>query len=467
MPRYAVTALIVACALFMETLDSTVIATSLPAIALDLHEDPIALKLALTSYLVSLAVFIPASGWVADRFGARLIFRLAIIVFTLASIGCGQASTLPELVVGRLAQGLGGAMMVPVGRLLLLRSTERGDLVRSLAYLTVPALFGPVVGPLFGGFVTTYFHWRWIFWINAPIGVLGVVLATLFIDDVREEDPGRFDLRGFILSGLGLSLMLFGLAAEGGGLASGGASLAVLGAGAALISLYALHAGRAQAPILDLRLLRLKTFRASVVGGAFFRIGVGSLPFLLPLKLQMSFGLNPFHSGSLTFLAAAGALLMKTTASPILRRFGFRNVLTWAAVVSAAMIAGYGLFTASTPTLVMAAALLFGGFVNSLQFTGINAIAYDEIDQADMSRAVSFASVAQQLALSLGIAAGAGALQSYAHVFSASVYSQGAFGFAFAAMGALCVVGGAIFSRLPKEAGAELAGKPARVEEAA
>ncbi|WP_395665109.1 MFS transporter [Methylocella sp.] len=466
MPRYAVTALIVACALFMEQLDATVIATSLPAIALDLHEDPIALKLALTSYLVSLAVFIPASGWAADRFGARLIFRLAILIFTLSSIGCGMASNLPELVVGRLAQGIGGAMMVPVGRLLMLRTTERGDFVRALAFLTVPALFGPVVGPLVGGFVTTYFHWRWIFWINAPIGVLGVVLVTLFIDDAREENPGRFDLRGFLLSGFGLSFMLFGLAAEGGGLASPALSLGLLFSGAALLALYVLHARRTPAPLLDLTLLRLPTFRASVGGGALFRIGVGSLPFLLPLMLQMNFGLNPFQSGALTFAAAAGAVFMKTAAAPILRRYGFRRVLTRCALASGLVIAGYGLFTAQTPGYLMIVVLLLGGFINSLQFTGVNAIAYDEIEQPEMSRAVSFASVAQQLALSLGIAAGAGALQGYAHFFGAGVYSKPAFVFAFAVMGVFCVASAVVFARLPAGAGAELAGKARRPQEA-
>jgi EmrB/QacA subfamily drug resistance transporter len=468
LPRYAVTALIVACALFMETLDATVIATSLPAIAVDLHEDPISLKLALTSYLVSLAIFIPVSGWVADRFGARLIFRIAISIFTLASIGCGLAGDLPQLVAGRLAQGLGGAMMVPVGRLLLMRSVERGDLVRALSYLTVPALFGPVAGPLLGGFVTTYFHWRWIFWINAPIGVIGIILATLFIEDVREDNPGPLDVVGFILSGLGLASLLFGLAVAGGGLAPLSATIALVAFGALALAAYVLHARRIAFPLLDLKLLSLHTFRAGVAGGALFRIGIGSIPLLLPLMLQMGFGRNSFQSGSITFVASAGALMMKTTAAPILRRLGFRKVLAGAATISGALLATYGFFTPTTPPLIMMGILLVSGFVNSLAFTGLNAIAYAEIENADMSRAVSFASVAQQLSLSLGIAAGAAALQGWARLDpGAGVFAQTSFRFAFILMGLLCISSAALFLRLPADAGAELTVRPAKRADAA
>ncbi len=462
MPRYAVTALIVACALFMETLDSTVIATSLPAIAADLGEHPISLKLALTSYLVSLAIFIPASGWVADRYGARLIFRIAIAIFTLASIGCGFASTLPGLVIGRMLQGLGGAMMVPVGRLLLLRSVERGNLVRALSYLTVPALFGPVVGPLLGGFVTTYFHWRWIFWINAPIGIVGIVLATMFIGDVREDNPGPLDATGFALSGVGLASLLFGLAAAGGGLASPDVAAGLVFVGVLALAAYVLHARRVTLPLIDLRLLSLQTFRAGVVGGALFRIGIGSIPFLLPLMLQAGFGRNPFQSGAITFVASAGALLMKATAQPILRWLGFRRALVGAALMSGCLLASYGFFRASTPALLMMSVLLVSGFVNSLQFTALNAIVYAETNPAEMSRAVSFASVAQQLSLSLGIAAGAAALQGFARLYpAAGVFSPASFNFAFIAMGSLAVLSAAIFARLPADAGAELTGRRA------
>ena len=213
------TALIIATALFMENMDGTVISTSLPAIALDLHQDPIVLKLALTSYMLTLAVFIPASGWVADRFGARTVFCSAIVVFTLGSILCGASSSLSTLIAARVFQGLGGAMMVPVGRLVLLRSIAKSDLVSAMAYLTVPALIGPVAGPPLGGFITTYFHWRWIFWINVPIGVLGVLLSLRFIQNLREEAVPRFDFKGFVLSGVGLLSLISGLSMIGRGIA--------------------------------------------------------------------------------------------------------------------------------------------------------------------------------------------------------------------------------------------------------
>jgi EmrB/QacA subfamily drug resistance transporter len=461
LPQYVVTALIVACALFMETLDATVISTSLPAIALDLHEDPISLKLALTSYLVSLAIFIPASGWVADRFGARLIFRIAILVFTLASIFCGLAGTLPELVIGRLIQGLGGAMMVPVGRLLLLRSVERSNLVRALSFLTVPALLGPVAGPLLGGFITTYFHWRWIFWINAPIGVLGIALATIFIEDVKEDNPGPLDAIGFLLTGVALASVLFGFAETGGGLAPRGVTIGLLCLGVAALIAYVFHARRTEFALLDLRLLSLHTFRASIMGGSLFRIGIGSLPFLLPLMMQMGFGMNPFQSGCITFISSAGAVLMKATAAPILRRFGFRNVLVFDGILSAAFLCSYGFFTPETPIPLMMGVLLMGGFVVSLQFTSINAIVYAEIDNSDMGRAVSFASVAQTLALSLGIASGAAALQVWAHLHpGADIFALQSFRWAFIAMALIALGSVAVFLRLPSDAGAELTGSP-------
>lgn len=465
MPSYLITALIVACALFMEHLDATVIATSLPAIAADLHEDPISLKLALTSYLVSLAIFIPASGWVADRYGARNVFRIAVLVFTLGSIFCGLSRSLPELVGARIIQGFGGALMTPVGRLVLMRSVERRDLVRALSFVTIPALLGPIAGPLLGGFITTYFHWRWIFWINVPIGVFGVAVATIFIEDAKTGAIWPLDLKGFFLSGGGLACLLFGVALAGRGMAPAEASLALAGVGALALTAYVFHARRAAFPLLDLQLLSLRTFRAGVAGGSLFRVGIGSIPFLLPLMLQMGFGMNPFQSGSITFIASAGAMLMKGTAAPILRRFGFRRVLLFDAVLSAGFLASYGLFTPATPILLMMSVFLVGGFVHSLEFTSLNAIVYAEIDSGQMSRAVSLATVAQQLSLSLGIAAGAAALQGVAHLHpGADIFDAAHFRWAFLAMGLVSLSSALAFLRLPSDAGAEIAGRAAMKE---
>ena len=302
------TALIIATALFMENMDGTVLATSLPAIAADLHQDPIVLKLALTSYLLTLAVFIPASGWIADKLGARTVFCSAIIIFTIGSVLCGASNSLGTLIAARVFQGLGGAMMVPVGRLVLLRSVAKSEMVDALAYLTVPALIGPVVGPPLGGFITTYFHWRWIFWINVPIGLLGLLLSLRFIQNVREREVAPFDFKGFLLSGLGLLSLIFGLTVVGRGLVPLSVVAGLILGGIALLWLYVGHARRTPNAILDLSLLELPTFYAGVVGGFLFRLGIGALPFLLPLLLQIGFGLTPFQSGSLTFAAAAGAM---------------------------------------------------------------------------------------------------------------------------------------------------------------
>jgi EmrB/QacA subfamily drug resistance transporter len=401
------TAFIIATALFMENMDGTVISTSLPAIARDLHQDPIVLKLALTSYMLTLAVFIPASGWVADRFGARTVFCTAIVIFTFGSILCGASVSLPTLIAARVFQGLGGAMMVPVGRLVLLRSVAKSDLVSAMAYLTVPALLGPVAGPPLGGFITTYFHWRWIFWINVPIGVLGVLLSLRFIQNLREEAVPRFDFKGFVLSGIGLLSLISGLSMIGRGIAPIWLVAAMVGIGAVALALYVWHADSNEDAILDLKLLRVPTFFAGVIGGLIFRVGIGATPFLLPLLLQIGFGLTPFESGSLTFATAAGALMMKFTAPTALRWFGFRQTLVVNGLISGAFLGACALFTPSTPHWLLLLTLLTGGFFRSLQFTALNAISYADIDSPRMSRATSFASVSQQMSGAVGVAVAA------------------------------------------------------------
>ncbi len=455
MPRYFVT-LIVAVALFMETMDSTVIATSLPAIAADLGEDPIALKLALTSYLLSLAVFIPISGWMADRFGARTVFRAAIVVFTLGSAACGFAQGLPDFIMFRILQGMGGAMMVPVGRLVILRSIPKAELISALAWLTVPALMGPVLGPPLGGFVTTVFEWRWIFWINIPIGLLGFVLATRYIENFREETVPPLDIKGFFLSGIGLAGIAFGFTTIGQGLLPTPVVLGLLAVGVASVLLYIRHAHKVSNPLLDLDLLKIDTFYASVVGGFLFRIGVGAAPFLLPLFFQLGFGMTALQSGLLTFATAVGAIAMKTTAAPILHRLGFKRILVWNAVISAVFIAAVALFTAATPSAVILVVLLVGGFFKSLQFTAINSIAYADIDEKEMSKATSFASVAQQLSMSAGVATGALVLELERMGRDSHQVLASDFPAAFLLVATLAASSAFIFMRLPKTAGSSL-----------
>jgi EmrB/QacA subfamily drug resistance transporter len=449
---------VVACALFMENTDSTVIATSLPVIARDLGEDPLSLKLALTSYLVSLAVFIPISGWMADRFGARTIFRLAIGVFMLGSVACAFSHSLESFVLARFFQGMGGAMMVPVGRLVLLRSVPRNQMVQALAYLSIPAMVGPVVGPPLGGFITTYFHWQWIFFINIPIGIIGIIMATVFFENIREDDVPPLDLTGAVLSAVGLSLLMFGLATGGRHLVAIENSIAATVVGAIAVAAYIWHSKRIPHPVLDLNLMRIPTFRIGVLAGFLFRVGVGAIPFLLPLMLQVGFGFDPLHSGLTTFAAAAGAMFMKTLAARILRRYGFRGVMTINAFIGAAFLAVQGFFTVDTPYVIMFAVLLVGGCFRSLQFTGLNALMFADVSKRDMSLATSFSSVAQQLSLSVGVAVGALVLEIAASRHPGIDLEASDFWPAFLVVAAFSAASAFVLMRLSPDAGAEVSG---------
>ncbi len=401
------TALIVACALFMEQLDGSVIATALPTISRSLHTDPLHLNLAITSYMFSLAVFIPLSGWVADRIGARIIFRAAIVVFMLGSIACGLSTDLLTLVLSRILQGIGGAMMVPVGRLVLLRTIPKSQLVDAMSWVTAPALIGPVLGPPVGGFIVTYASWRWIFYINIPIGLLGILLATLYIKDIEGRSREPLDKTGFGLMALCLAGLVFGFETAGRHLLPNDVVIGFLIGGAVCFCLYLLHIRRIEHPIIDLSLLRYPTYRASIMGGSLTRIGIGSMPFLLPLMLQYGFGMTPAASGFLTFASAAGAILMKIAATPIIRTFGFRPILIINSFINMFFLAGCALFVPTTAHSVIFIFLLLGGFFRSLQFTALNTIAFAEIPAPLLSRANTFYNMMQQLTLSLGVAVGA------------------------------------------------------------
>jgi len=451
--------LIVAVALFMENMDSTVIATSLPAIARALDTNPLALKLAVTSYLLALAICIPASGWTADRFGARHIFRIAIGVFVLGSIGCALSRSLEEFVLARIVQGMGGAMMTPVGRLILVRSIDKRLLVHAMSLVTIPALVGPICGPPLGGFITTYASWHWIFIINVPIGLAGLAMATRYIPDVRTERPAPFDFVGFILSGLGIGGLAFGLSVMGLEFLPIGVVAALLGVGAASAAAYIVYARHKAAPILDLGLLKLPTFRASIFGGFLFRLGIGALPFLLPLLLQLGFDLTPFQSGLITFTGALGSMFMKAAVAGVLRRLGYRPVLIYNSLLSAAFLAACASFVPGMPFAAMIVILLSGGFFRSLQFTSINTLAYAEIEPQLMSRATTLVAVAQQLSLSTGVAVGALVVETTLRLQHGTIMGAWDFPPAFLAVGALSASAAFVFARLPPDAGAELSGR--------
>jgi EmrB/QacA subfamily drug resistance transporter len=453
--------LIVATALFMENMDSTVIATSLPAIATDIGTSPLTLKLAITSYLLSLAVFIPASGWTADRFGARAVFSIAIAVFMVGSIGCALSSSVTHFVIARILQGVGGAMMTPVGRLVLLRSIDKSALVNAMAWVTVPALIGPVVGPPLGGFITTYFSWHWIFLINIPIGLLGIFMALRYIDPIRSEDPERFDLYGLILAGIGLGGIAFGLSVAGLNLLPWTIVVALIAVGSISMTLYVIHARRTASPVLDFTLMHLPTLRASIIGGFLFRLGIGALPFLLPLLMQVGFGLSPFRSGLVTFASAVGAMGMKTLAARIIRTFGFRNIMVINAVVSSVFLAACALFTASTPLLLIMIILVVGGFFRSLQFTAINTVAYAEVEPAQMSRATTLVSVNQQLAISAGVAVGAFSVETTMLLHHVSELSAADFAPAFIVVAIISAISAYFFYQMPDDAGHEISGRKA------
>jgi hypothetical protein len=351
-------------------------------------------------------------------------------------------------------------MMVPVARLIILRSVPKHQLVAAMAYLTIPALVGPLIGPPLGGFITTYFHWRWIFWINVPVGMVGIVLAYLFVPDTKAERSPRLDAIGFVLSGLALVALMAGLTGAGGSVFPGWLTPVLLGSGILFALAYWRHQRRTADPILNFDLLRIATFRTSVLGGAPFRIAAGAVPFLLPMMLQVGFGLDPFASGSLTFVAAAGALVMKFTAQPILRRFGFRTVLTVNALIGAGFLLAIASFTAATPAWMIVAILLVGGFFRSLQFTSLNTIAYADVANPAMSQATSFAGVTQQVWAALGITFAALVIEASRALRGDAALETADFTVAFIAVGLLGASSALSHARLAPDAGDEISGRP-------
>ncbi len=447
---------VIGSALMMQTLNATVLSNALPAMAVDLNEDPLRLNLAITMYLLAAAVFLPISGWAADRFGAKKIFVAAMVLYALASAACGLANSLAELVVARLFQGMAGAMMMPVGRLVLLRTTPKNELVGAMSVLTMPALLGPVIGPPVGGFIVTFWDWRWIFYINLPIAAAGVLLVARYVPNVSVQDAPRLDVKGMILTGFGLAGVIFGFENLGRDilppLAVAGFFLGGLGA----LGVYAWHARRTPHAILDLSLFRIQTFTASVVGGGFMRIAMGATPFMLALLLQVGFGMSAFQAGLLTFTAAAGALIMKTTAPPILRRFGFRTVLVVNAVIVGLFFMAYAAFRIDTPHWLIMLILLTGGFFRSLQFTSLNGLAFADIEQEKMSRASTMSSMAQQLVQSIGIGLAATLIHTFTRMAGQTEMTAQTISPAFLVIGATTFISLIFYVRLPKDAGDDM-----------
>jgi EmrB/QacA subfamily drug resistance transporter len=458
--------LIVAVALFMENMDSTVIATSLPAIAADIGTSPLALKLAITSYLLSLAVFLPVSGWTADRFGARTVFRAAMLVFMAGSIGCAFAGSLTQFVIARIVEGMGGAMMTPVARLILVRTVDKRELVVAMIWVTVPALTGPMIGPPLGGFITTYISWHFIFLINVPIGIVGIVLATIYIEDIRAENLDPFDAKGALLAGVGIAGLVFGGSVLGLNFLPTSITVALILIGAAASLAYVLHARRTPVPILDLKLLKFPTLRAAVVGGFIYRGGVGAMPFLLPLMLQLGFNMTAFEAGMITVASVFGALGMKMIIPLVLRRFGFRFALSANALISSAMVAACVTFAPGVPLAWMLGVLLIGGFFRSLQYTSLNTIAYADIDHRYMSRATSLVAVSQQLSISVGVAVGAALVELTLQLRGASTITAADFQPAWIVVSLISASSALLFWRMPADAGAEVSRRVVAAETA-
>jgi EmrB/QacA subfamily drug resistance transporter len=394
---------VVAIAFLIEQLDSTIITTSIPAMARSLGTTPVRMNLAVTAYVLALAVFIPLSGWFADRFGARRIFIVSLAIFTLGSALCGVAATFSMLVATRVLQGIGGAMMTPVGRLILLRSFPRRDFVTAMMYATMPSLLGPVIGPLVGGVLSTYTSWRWIFYVNLPFGLIGMLLAMRYMEDEPGERPTSFDFTGFVLFGSGIALLQVGVENIGRAALSVPAIVGLFLLALALLAGFARHARRIAAPAVDLSLFRHRSFAIGTLAGGLCRIAMNGAPFLLPLMLQVGFGMSPIASGSLTFVSSAGAIFTRAFLARLLRSFGFDRVLIGSALLAAAVVAGFALIGPETPAWLIGAYVFLFGLVRSTQFMTSNTLSYADMPNERLSRATSLGGLVQQLTVSFGV----------------------------------------------------------------
>jgi EmrB/QacA subfamily drug resistance transporter len=395
---------LVAVAFFMESLDTTILNTAVPTIARALDVAPLSMKAVLASYTLSLAVFIPISGWMANRFGTRRVFASAIGIFTFGSVLCGISRNIHWLVAFRILQGMGGAMMLPVGRLTMVRTFAKSELIRAMSFVAIPGLIGPMLGPVSGGLITHYFHWSVIFFVNVPIGLAGLYLVYRHLPDYREEDTPPADIVGLILFSAGIALLSYVLEVFGEHTLSGREILGLLVISAALLAGYGLHATHSAHPLLRLQLFRVRTFRAAVLGSFVTRLGIGGIPFLFPLLYQVGLGFTPIQSGLLMMPQAFAAMSLKLTMPRILARFGYRGVLISNTVMLGALMLLFATIGAATPAWLIVAQLFAFGFFTSLQYTSMNTLVYADVPEGQTASASTIASTAQQMSLSFGVA---------------------------------------------------------------
>lgn len=451
--------MILAGALLMEQLDATVILTAMPAIARDFGVMDTKLHLAVSAYVLTQAVFLPLSGWVADRFGAKRMFSAAIVLFMVTSAACGLAQTLPMLVAMRALQGVAGALMGPMARLILLRICARPQIAAALAHMSIPILLGPAIGPLIGGALATYLSWHWIFYVNIPVGIVGLLLAWRFVPPVPAEPAGRLDLVGFALCGAAIAALQFAVEDLGATTPDWGTEGVLFAVACILFGFYLLNARRLAAPLIELSLFRSRTFRVGVACGFLSRVGINAVPFLLPLMLQTIFGLNPMQSGLLTFSTSVGSLMIKPVSVKVLRLLGFDRLLVGNAVLCALGVAGYALFDPQTPQWIILVYCLCFGVLRSVQFNAVNTLGFCELPRALLSRGVSLSALMQQLSIGIGVSLAATVLGRLA---GDAAPNLGIFHLSFVAMAAFTLISAVGFLVLRPEDGMGVSGHQRR-----
>ena len=451
---------VVAIAFFMQTLDGTILNTTLPTMARDLGESPLRMQSVVIAYMLTVALLIPASGWLADRFGTRRAFVSAIVLFSLGSLLCALSPSLPWLVAARVVQGVGGSLLLPVGRLAVLRAYPRAELLKVLSFVTIPGLVGPLLGPPLGGWLVEVATWHWVFLINLPVGVIGVFASLRYMPDLRGAVGQRFDWPGFVMFSLGLVLVSLGLQGLGEHAFSAAMSIVLMLAGLASMAAYWVHAARAEKALFSLTLFQIPTFSIGILGNLFARLGSGAMPFLTPLFLQVGLGYSPSRAGLTMVPIVLGAMLIKFFAEPVIKRFGYRRVLVVNTLLVGGFIAGFALVDASTPHAVILGYLALFGVVNSMQFTAMNTLTLGDLDDARASGGNSLLSVVMQLSMSLGVAAAGALLAAFASPIVIPIASSvgptnviHTFHATYLCMGALSALAAGIFFQLGRGEG--------------